>query len=329
MAIGSGVGSQFGFSDESTYGTFVAPTIFLRATQAAVTPTYERPEGEGIQTGVLGNLQAHHVQTTQAATANVSFDAVTRGMGKILQWITGGTSGSSVNSSTSYTQTHTLAALTKAGSWQVGVPNRAGTVTPMTLKGGMVTSAEFSCGQNEILSCSVEVDGQAFTTSESLASASYLADKPFHFGQGTLKLGTKDSEAAVAGIRSVSLSFSRSLDVEDYTFGASGLKNQPVDAGNVEISGSIEIDWTAATKAAFHDRFVANTATSLVWEFVGDEIESSYDETLSFQIPGVRFDGEAESVDGKDAITNSYDFMWRYDGTNLPIITYITADTSI
>ena len=44
MAIGSGLGSSFGFSRESTYGTYVAPTKFLRAKSYTISRTQERPQ---------------------------------------------------------------------------------------------------------------------------------------------------------------------------------------------------------------------------------------------------------------------------------------------
>ena len=54
MAIGSGLGSSFGLSTETTYGTYVAPTTFLFHESADLQPTDGRVTAPTIKAGGLG-----------------------------------------------------------------------------------------------------------------------------------------------------------------------------------------------------------------------------------------------------------------------------------
>ena len=74
MAIGSGMGSSFGFSAETTYGTRVAPAKFVKHRSAAINRVPNRVQGEGIITGSFGPNLDHYVETYHAATGTVAID---------------------------------------------------------------------------------------------------------------------------------------------------------------------------------------------------------------------------------------------------------------
>jgi len=328
MAIGSGIGSQFGFSAESVYGTYVAPTKFLRARSYALRPAYQREQGSGIQTGVLGPIGAHYVQTTEGAEGSVDFDVQTNGLGLIWQAITGGTSTSTNTTGSVYTQTHALGdTYGKSLSFQTSRPTRAGTAVPATLKGGKITSAEFSCETAGILGCSLSIDGQAWDNTTALAVASYVSTEVFHGKQMCVKVGAFGSESALSGVRSVNVSWNRPLDTADYTACTAGLKGEPVQNDVMEITGSLTADWLA--KATLEDLAVANTSTSLVWEFTGALITGSHYKSLKMTLPGIYLEPSAQDVPGRSELTTDWSFTWRYDGTNLPSIVSVTTDTAL
>lgn len=332
MAIGSGIGSQVGYSLESgSYGTYTAPTKFLRAKSYSITPKHTRVQGEGIQPGILGPYGPHYVETAQAAEASLAFDVQTTVMGLLLQATTGGTSSAvAVTGSTgAYLHTHTLGDNTgKSYTFQSGRPARGGSVIPATLSGGKVTSAEFTCEANGILGATLSIDGQKWDNTTALATASYVASSVFTGKEMALKMGTVGGEAAVAGIRSVSVSFSRPMDTEDYTANATGLKAEPVQNDVVDISGTLKADWLA--KATIEDLASANTSTSLVWEFVkATAITGSTYPTFRVTLPGIYFESAGQDVAGRDVLTTDWAFTWRYDGTNLPSIVQITTDSAL
>lgn len=329
MAIGSGLGSQVGFSTESTWGTRVAPAKFVRATSYAIDRASNRVQGEGIQAGALGNIGAHYVETTEAATATISLDGQTNGMGPLLQALTGGTSTIVQQAATpAWLQTHTLGDPVKSLTMQIGTPYRTGTVFCQEIQGAKVTGAEFSCTATDQLQCSFTLDGKKYDTSQSLATASYTASKPFHGKQLTVKTGSFGAEVAQSGVKSMSMSWNNAFDTEDYTAGATGFKAEQIRNGAVEITGSLSVDWLTGTKTAFEDLRVANTSTSLVFKWTGALISGSYYEDLEICLPGVFFTGEAPSVQGRDVVTVDYGFEWKYDGTNLPYVKYMSTDST-
>lgn len=330
MAIGSGLGSQVGFITESTWGTRVAPTTFVRGTAYAANRAQNRVQGEGLQAGVIGNIGAHYVETTEAGEGSLSLDVQTAGMGPLFQALTGGTSTcTQQGTSVAYLQTHTLGDPAKSLTVQVGTPYRGGTVYCQELSGAKVTSAELSCSADSILTGSFNFDAKKYDTSQSLASASYVSATPFHGKQMSVKAGTFSSESALSGVRSVSLSWNNSFDTEDYTAGSSGLKAEQIRNGVVGITGSLTVDWLTTTKTALEDLRVANTSTSLVLKWTGALIASTYYYDLEICLPGVFFTGDAPSISGADVVTADYGFEWKYDGTNLPYIKYMSTATAV
>lgn len=331
MAIGSGLGSQIGYSRETTYGTYVAPTKFARANSSTLNRTSERPSGEGIAANVPGMYGAHYVETVQGVTGSFSQVVTNKNMGLLFESLCGGTSTSAVETGSAYMQTHTLdtSGTKKPLTIQVGLPYRSGTVAAKTATGAKITSAEFSCDTSGLLTATWNFDGQKYDESQTLATASYLATVPFHGRQSAVKLGTFGAETAQTGISSASLTWSTPLDTDDYNFGGAGLKTEPVPSGFVEITGSITADWTTAVATGLHDRLVANTSTSLVWEFTGALITGAVYERIIFSIPGVFITGDTQGVSGPDTLSNTYSFVWKYDGTNLPSIVVGTTETAL
>lgn len=331
MAIGSGLGSQVGYSRESTYGTYVAPTKFARVNSATVNRTSERPSGEGIAANVPGMYGAHYVETVNGATGSFAHVVTNKNMGLLLESLCGGTSSSAVESGAAYKQIHTLdvSGVKKPLTVQVGLPYRSGTVASKTATGAKITSAEFTCDTGGLLQATWNWDGQKYDEAQSLATASYLATVPFTGRQAAVKLGTFGAESAQTGITSTSLSWSTPLDTDDYNFGGGGLKTEPVPSGFVEITGSITADWTTAVATGLHDRMVGNTSTSLVWEFTGALIAGAIYERIIFSVPGVFFTGDTQGVSGPDTLSNTYNFVWKYDGTNLPSIVVGTTETAL
>lgn len=328
MAIGSGLGSSLGIISESTYGTYVAPTRFLRAKSYSIERVAQRQQGEGIASGTFGPLASQYVETTNAATATIDMDVQSTKMGALLQTLMGSGSFAQIGTSTAYTATYTLAdTYGKSMTAQLGAPYRSGTVVAHTLTGGKVASGSFSCDVGGILGAKFDLDGKAFTTTQSLASVSYSAANVFNFSQMSLKMGTYSSESAVNGVRSVSISIERPHDVGDYTAGNSGSKSEPVLNGLANISVDITADWLA--KATFQDLAHSVTSTSLVWEFVGTLIGSTNYETFRITLPSVYFEPATQGVPGVQELTNSWKAVWRYDATNLPKIEVISTDTAV
>jgi hypothetical protein len=143
MAAGTGIASQVGIAPEATFGTYVAPTKFLRVNKSSIKPKFGRYDAAWIGVGPI-QLDSSSVRTTREAAGPIEVDIVNKGFGLLLQSLMGTTvTPVQQASTTAYLQTHTLAATTdgKTLSIQHGVPDVTGTVRPYTFVGSKVTGA--------------------------------------------------------------------------------------------------------------------------------------------------------------------------------------------
>ncbi|MFE0699118.1 phage tail tube protein [Streptomyces sp. NPDC058872] len=328
MAIGSGLGAQIGIAAESTYGTFVAPTRFLEFTQESLVLKKTTAQSTGIAAGRLLALSSRRVVTQREVAGSLGLEVVNKGMGLLLQALMGTTVTPVQQASTAaYLQTHTLADTAgKSLTIQKGIPLTTGTVTDKSLVGCKVTSAEFSCESGGMLMASVDFDGKDCDEGQTLAAASYSNMSPFHFGQMAVKAGTFGAETALDGVRKVSMKIERPQAVDRFYANSSALKAEPISNDLVRVSGSLEADYVATTLDDLH---TSDAATSLVWEFVGPNIESTYDETFRITLPAIKVDDSPPQVDGYGVVRTTYNFTGLYDGTNLPFIEYMSTDTTV
>ena len=230
-----------------------------------------------------------------------------------------------------YLQTHPLADnVGKSLSVQVGVPDTTGTVRPYSYLGVKVTGAEFSCGVDEFLTVTLDLDARDVSEASGLATASYTAGlTSFHFGQMAVKAhSTYGSEAAVSGVKKVTLKIERPQSTARFYAGASGLKAEPIVNDFAKVTGSIEADFL--DKATWADRFVADTKTALIFEWVGPVIASTYYQTFRLKVPAAFFDSDTPTPSGNDVVSGTFNFSGQFDETNAPaIIEYISTDTTV
>ncbi|MFB7711586.1 phage tail tube protein [Streptomyces sp. NPDC056105] len=328
MAIGSGLGAQLGIAAESSYGTFVAPSKFIEFTKESLVLKKTTAQSAGIAAGRLVALSSRRVLTRQEVSGSIDLEITNKGLGVLLQALMGTTVTPVQQVATAaYLQTHVLADTAgKSLTIQKGVPLTTGVVTDKTFLGCKVTSAEFACEVGGMLTGSFEFDGKTCDEAQTLATASYPNMSVFHFGQMGIKSGTYGTEAALDGIRKVSCKIERPQHTERFYAGQAGLKKEPVSNDQVKISGSLESDYVATTLDDLH---TSDGATSLVWEFIGPNIASTYFETFRITLPAVRFDEGPPTVDGFDVVKPTFQFTGLFDGTNPIKIEYMTTDITL
>ncbi|MGW3427494.1 phage tail tube protein [Streptomyces melanosporofaciens] len=328
MAIGSGLGAQLGIAPETTYGTFVAPTKFIEFTKESLVLKKTTAQSAGIAAGRLLALSSRRVLTRKEVSGSIDLEICNKQMGVLIQALMG-TSVTPVQQGAgpAYLQTHTLADTAgKSLTIQKGVPLTTGAVTDKSFLGCKVTSGEFSCEVGGMLTGSFEFDGKDCDEAQTLATASYPAMSPFHFGQMAVKTGTFGTETARDGVRKVSVKVERPQATERFYAGQAGLKKEPISNDLVKISGTLETDYIDTTLDDLHTN---DGATSLVWEFVGANIATTYYDTFRVTLPAIRLDEGPPVVDGFDVVKPSFNFTALYDGTNQPKIEIISTDTTL
>lgn len=329
MAVGSGIGSFTGIAEEAVYGTYVAPGRFPEVDTSQLKLVKNTNQADGLAAGRLVEAGAQRVVTTQYATGPVAMAVLNKGFGLLIRHLTGSTAVPLAQAGTAaYLGTHPLADnIGKYLSIQNGIADVGGVQRPYTFLGCKIISAEFSCGVDDILKVTLQLDSRQVVESQTVASPSYVTGSmPFHFGQMALKLGTFGAEAAVQGVRKVTIKLERPQKVDRFYAGNAGLKSEPIMNARFNISGSADVDFV--TKADFADRFAADTSTSLVWEFIGPIIATIYPYTFRIRVPMTFFDGDGQTLDGQDVQTQSYPFVGKNDLTNAPVtVEYQSTDT--
>ncbi|QXE36978.1 hypothetical protein KQY30_24965 [Streptomyces sp. GMY02] len=329
MAIGSGLGGQLGIAAESTYGTFVAPTVFPEFTKESLVLKKTTATSAGVAAGRQLASASRRVVTQREGSGTVDMEVMNRLMGVIFQAFMGTTVTPVQQGVTAaYLQTHTLAdVFGKSLTIQKGVPLTTGVVTDKTFTGCKIISAEFSCEVGGMLTVSLEIDAQDVDETQTLAVASYPTGlAPFNFAQMGLKTGSFGSETARDGIRKVTVKFERPQAVDRFYANSAATKAEPISNDLTKITGSLETDYV---DTVLDDLHTSDGGTSLVWEFLGPIIASTYRETFRIKLPVVKFDEAPPSVDGFEVVKPTLAFTALFDGTNLPAIEYMSTDTTL
>jgi hypothetical protein len=255
-------------------------------------------------------------------------EVTNRGMGLLIQALMGTTVTPVQQGATAaYLQTHTLAdVFGKSLTIQAGIPLTTGTVTDKSFVGCKIVSAEFTCEVGGMLTATFEIDGKNADETQTLAVASYTSMAPFHFAQMGLKAGAFGAETALDGVRKVSVKITRPQATDRYYANQSALKAEPISNDLVQVTGSLEMDYVATTVDDLH---TSDGATSLVWEFIGDEIASPYKETFRIKLPAIKVDDAPPQIEGPEVVRSTFAFTALFDGTNPVAIEYMSADTTV
>lgn len=316
MAIGSGLGSQFGIAAQGSYTAYQAPTRFYEVTKANVGKVKNTASWKGLAAGRMGPRSDGRAVTTRAGKVGIDELVVTnKDMGLLFSQIFGGVPTPVAQTApTALLQTHPL--VDNFGRYftaQQGNPLTGGTVIPQSAIGGKVMSAEFACGVDDLLTVKVDADARDITEAQTIVAASYpIGRRPFHFGQMGVKIGaTAAGAAAVSGVRKVTCKIDRKLKTDMFYANAAGLKDEPVTNDFVEVSGTISVDYKTA--ADFADRFRDDTQFALVWEFLGPIIATTFPETFRLTIPAAFLNGDTPGADGPDIIQTDFPYMAYVD----------------
>lgn len=330
MGIASGIGSQIGWSPESTFGTYAAPTKFGMANKVDLKKVKNIAQGNGLGAGRLMALGSRRVPTTKGAKGTISMEVVNKTMGQLIQALMGTTVTPVVQGATAaYLQTHTLAdPIGKMLTIQSGVPDLSGVVKPYTYLGCTVNGATFTFETAKEITADFEVDAADVSESQGLVAASYATGtRPFVGTDVSVKVGTFASEAAVTGVTKATVKIERPKKDDRYYFGASGIKAQPVINDFAKVTGTIDADFV--DKVIWADRFAADTAFSLVLEAVGSLVSGAVFETFRIVLPHCFLDGDTPTVDGPDVVNGSFPFTCLFDATNYPRIDIIEQAATI
>jgi Phage tail tube protein len=325
MAIGSGIGSQLGIATETTFNNSVTVTRFYEFTSENLQYNKKTAVGMGLRAGGQLPRSQRRVVVTTDAGGDIVLDLPTRGLGLLLSHAMGTTPSAVTTTTGVYSYTFTLGDVYgRSLTAQVGVPQYGGTVTPKTISGAKIQSWEISAPNAGIATGKFTLDGASFTTSTSLATASYSTiSNLFNFSQGAITV----AGSSVVNIKDFTLTVDNTLKQDRYNLGNAGIKAEQVINGFRKVSGKMTAEFTDTTLL---NAFLADTTTALVLTFTGAVIAGGQNEKLIITIPAAKFNADTPNVSSPGVIDLAMTFDAYDDGTNQPLtIVYQTADSAL
>lgn len=313
MSLRSGLAAQFGWGEESTWGTAVVPDHFLPMLKESLEASKARLDSDSIYAGRRVRDSEQWSPGIIEAGGDVELELWTTGMGELWKHALG---GSATSGSGPYVHTFTPGDLDGKGlTLQVGKPDRGGTVRPWNLPGSKVKSWELE----------IPARGEAKTK---FSFSSKDLDK-----DGTPALGTFTPPAGLARytwahvtvgtihgvspkIRSIKITGTNGIEDDRYFLGASTVEEQD-ETDLREYGGEAEVEF------ANEDLFDA------FWD--GDEADVAV--TLargadSFALTGnARLDGSAPVVEGRGKLTQKIPFTFLGDGSDSDALTIVVTNT--
>jgi hypothetical protein len=343
MGIPTGIGAQFGYAAESTWGTIVTPDHFLEFDDESLQYQPTWLEGTGLKSGRQGKPASRAVISRYGASGDITMDMSYNKLGALLKAALGSSAtATQIGLSGIYKQVHALGDPTnKSLTVQIGRPQASdGVVKPFTYPGAVVTEIEFSVSDGELGKVRVSFDAKDEATATGLASASYIANSGvFKFSDiNVFKVGGTPSTASnvtsiASGVSVASIvkSFSVKLTwpkaTERYGLGNAGAKAQQLQNGLVSVTGSLGGEFN--TQAEFYDVFKAQTTTAMQLTFNGAVLSTS-NYAFDIILPACKYKMANPDVNGPDVVQQQIDFE-AYDNAvdNQIQVTYQSSDTAL
>ena len=326
MAVGAGIGAQLGVATETTFNTGVTVSHWLEFTSESIKYNKTKVNGVGLRAGGLVTRSQRSIVTKSDASGDISLDFPTRGGLILLAHAMGSFPTPTVPASGAYQYIFNLGDVYgHSFTAQVGVPQYNGTVTPKTVTGAKISSWELACSTAGLLTGKFTIDAAGFSTSTSLATASYsVLGSVFSFVGGSVTV----AGTAAANIRDFTLTVNNALNTARFNLGGSGVKSEQTHNGFRKITGKVTAEFSDTVLLT---AFLNDTSTSIVLNFQGSLITGTTYETMNISLAAVKFSSDTPVVNGPGSVDVSFafDVLDNGSGTSPVVITAITADSAI
>lgn len=293
MATGSGVCSQFGFVAESTVGTAVTVTKFLKHVSIAGTGLDPiRVDDLGLGGCALVTTADRTAEVARQASREVTVNVGNKGFGVLLKLALGSSAvATQVASSPLYRQIHNNGDPTGSSiTTQFGFPEATATATnrPFTLNGCKIVSWELSQAMNGLLQLKFTLDAWNEITGTALATATYVsAYEPYGWktltaaqigatvslSSGAVTLGTPST---IANCKGITVKGTQPLRTDGFFAGGAGIKSEQLLAGFQIFEGDLDLEFASRTQ--IYDAFSGYTSLPLqfTWQSPTDVGTSNF-----------------------------------------------------
>ena len=310
---------------EGTYGT---PATLSRAFEAQADTwqrTQEALESVGMRAGQQTLRSDRRRQINMGAEGSIEMDALSSGLGLLLEGVFGSTTGpTQIGATAAYTSTFatTTDASNISYTIQKLVATNSGVLNPFTYHGAVITDFELSQDVGGFLTVKFDFDSEDEDKSTAAGTPTYPSTgSPFDWTQVAL---------TVAGtpICATSFNFSANMGLKtDRRFLCnSGLKSQPKRAAMPEYTGEINAEFEDTTQ---YDKFVAGEIFAVTATWTGAAIDTE-NEVVSLTLPACQYDGSTPEASLDGMTMQSLPFKVLFNGTDAAAtLAYTSVDTAL
>lgn len=328
MGIPSGLGAQLGIATESTYGTYAAPTTFLKPTSESIQRTNNYVRTFGLGAGSLVQDANLHTLTTHTAAGGFVLDVRDKGFGKLLNLLHGNTVTPTSLTGGLYRQQHDIGLTSPTGkslTVQVGRPDITGTVQPFSYLGCKVTQLVFTLALNGVVSANVTLDAQDEVTSQTLATATYPTGAvPFNFTNATIQF---DGTLLTDVVTSATVTIPLPQKVDRFGIGGGAIKKEPVVNAAMAPTIALTMEFANLNQLT---AFQNATTRKLQLLCTGSTTSGTFASGLNFTAYATRTTAASPVVAGPDVLNQQVQLEVVNNSTNPPLtIEYIGGDSAL
>jgi hypothetical protein len=310
---------------ETTYGTPAALSRAYEAQSDTWQRTQEALESVGFRSGTHALRSDRRRQINMGAEGSIEMDAMSSGLGLLLQGVFGATSGpTEIGSTGAFTSTFTTTSDASAISFTIQklIATNTGAVQPFTYHGAVITDFELSQDVGGFLTVKFDFDSEDEDKSTGAGTPTYPATgKPFDWTQAAVTVAGNALEATA-----FSFSADMGLKTDRRFLKSSGLKSQPKRAAMPDYSGQLSAEFT---NTAQYDAFVAGSIFAVTATWTGDAISTEF-ERITLTLPACQYDGSTPEASIDDMTAQTLPFKVLHNGTD-PAVTlaYTSVDAAL
>jgi hypothetical protein len=327
MTLRSGLASQIGYAEESTPGTYVAPTRFLEFNNESIGLQVNPIKSAGLRSANRMLRTDRVVLGSKDVSGQIEHEIHSKGMGLLFKYMHSKAAVITTPMGATNTRDQTFDGLGDpvglSMTVQKGVPDVGGVVRAFSYVGCKVMSWTLSNSVNGIVLLQLNWDGKDEDTSQALAAASYVANtQVLNYTGGLLNVG-----GAELDVKDVSITGTVGLASDRHFIRSDRTGKEQITNALYTIEGTLTAEFEDMTA---YNRFVNKTLAQLdvTWT-AANNIEAGFFPYLKVTLQNVRFTGETPKVSGPEIVPLSLPFEALYDGTNGPITTvYRSSDTA-
>jgi hypothetical protein len=340
MASRSGLAATWGFGEETTPGTAVAPSRWFEFTSEGFSYDRTAIQGQGMRgSASYGNRANRRVVTEVGVTGSVAGQIPTRGIGLLLKHMLGATPiVTQQGTTTAYLHTYPVGDIDgKSLTVQKKVPDATGASRIFTYNGCKISGWEIACAAGEIATVSCDFDGWNETTTTAYTTPSYAADASvFSFKDGTIYVGgtvavtggvaARTGGTAVASVTGVTISGSNAMKTDRRFFGNAGVKAEQLENDYRTVGGSFETEFT---NMDMYNLYTQDTKSVCELRFVSAQLAGAgFPAEFRVLLPAIYLNGETPQVGGPDVVTATVAFD-AFEDVGLPLVQaqIMTADS--